>query len=130
MSDPRVKALARDVTKAILDHWVTYKEPYALSILASHKEGRLKRAMGFDITMAWFCETLDKAGILHIITAKSSKRWIFLKDVWNAFNEADKAKWLEWTRTAIDPRTELLNYRKALKSSTAPIKPKETEHKD
>lgn len=129
MNDPRVRAIARDMSQTILDHWVTYKEPYSVAVIGNNYVARLKRALGFDCTIGWFLETLAKSGLFVMLRAKNSKRWVFLGDIWRGLSDSERAYWLDWIQTAIDPRAEATRIRASLNSSTPSKDPKDSTHK-
>lgn len=91
---PKEKLLARDITKLILDFWLSYKEPADLNVLCISYSWRIKAQLGDEWSMLRFIEVLAGHGLYKILVARSGKHWIFLKDVWDGMSEAEQCIWL------------------------------------
>lgn len=115
MNDPRVKLLARDILQAVLEHWELYKEPVSLSTLCNPYSHRLKRSLGFEVTVGWFVGVMANQGFLTVLRSRAGKKWVMLGDIWKGLSIEEQTRVREWTQLALCPRYEAMRKRRELK---------------
>src|SRR4051812_28310154 len=103
MNDPRPKQIARELCSMIEAHWNEYGEPYSLSLVAPAFDHRIKKCLGFDCTVRWYCELLEKANVLIILRSRAGKRWLLVRSLWDSLTPEKQIETKTWTQSAICP---------------------------
>jgi len=111
--DGRLKLLVGRVVREVGHQWTDYGEPLSLAACSSKFTEQLRRAAGFTWSIATFCEHLDALGLLKVVRVRTGKRWVYLRDVWDAMGPEGQAQARTHLEDKLDPFQDRADRRRA-----------------